>query len=164
MLELYLGGLSPPKLTVVARLWGSEIIIGSFCTVERYEQSLFDDFAVCLDSSFYNQEDKKSNSTEQVCSSTSLPVQKTSHILQTVSLLAKWTSPLRFQRIPQLVAEMEVWARGQKFSWIGSSGHRRGRKKVRSECFRMWMSILKPENTVEDVKKQQSTENKEYYI
>jgi len=52
-----------------------------------------------------------------------------SHLLQTVSLLAQYTSPLRFQRIPQPVAELEVWARGQKFSWMGPTGHRRRRKK-----------------------------------
>jgi len=39
-------------------------------------------------------------------------------------------NPLRFQRIPQPVAEIEVWARGQKFSWTRPTGHRRGRKKV----------------------------------
>jgi len=57
------GGLSPPKFPVATRPCGSEIIIGSFCAIERYEQSFVDDFTVSLDSSFCNQEDKKSNST-----------------------------------------------------------------------------------------------------
>jgi len=38
--------------------------IGSFSAIESYEQSLVYDFTICLDSSFYNDEDKKSNSTE----------------------------------------------------------------------------------------------------
>jgi len=123
---------------MATRLCGSEIIIGSFCAIERYEQSLVDNFTVCLDSSFYNHEDKKSNSTEQACwvlilSSTFLHAQKTwqwlSHLHQTVLLLAKWTSSLRFQRIPQPVAEPKVWASGQKFSWMGSTGHQKGEKR-----------------------------------
>ena len=67
LLELCLEGLSPPKLPMATRLCGSELIIGSFCAIERYKQSLVDKFTVCLDSSFYNHEDKKSNSTEQAC-------------------------------------------------------------------------------------------------
>ena len=63
------GGLSPPNLPVATRLCGFGSIIGSFCAIEieSDEQSLVYDFTVCLDSSFCNHEDKKSNSTEKAC-------------------------------------------------------------------------------------------------
>jgi len=133
------GGLRPPKLPVVTRLCGSEITIGISVPSRDMSSLYLTTLRFCLDSSFCIHEDKKSNSTEQACwvlilSSTSLHAQKTwqwlSHVLQTVLLLVKWTSPLRFQRISQPVAKLEVWASGQKFSWMGSTGHRRGRKEV----------------------------------
>ena len=112
-------------------------------------------FTVCLDSSFRNQEDKKSNSTEQACwvpmpilSPTSLPAQKTSHILQPVSLLAKYVFSV-------CLNQWQNWrfepGRRNLAEW-GSLATEGGEKKLKSECFRMWVSILKPEKSMEDEK------------
>jgi len=122
------GGGQPTKLPVATRLCGCGIINGSFCATESYEQSLVYDFTVCLECSFCNHEDQNSNKIKQACwvqilSSTSSPAQKTwqwlSHLLHTVSLLAQWTSPLCFQRSPQPMAEIEVWAKGQNVNERG---------------------------------------------
>ena len=60
---------NPPPLKISAYATGSGTIIGSFCAIESYEQSLLYDFTVCFDSSFWNHDDNKSNNTEQAWSS-----------------------------------------------------------------------------------------------
>ena len=160
---MFRGG-QPTKLPVTTRPCESGTINGSFCATQSYEQSLVYDFNVCLECSFCNHEDQNSNNIKQACwvqilSSTSSPAQKTwqwlSHLLQTVSFLAQWTCPLLFQRIPQPIAELEVWAKGQnviKRGPLATKGEENKWSNSESGYGCLYWNPKSQENTTKDVK------------